>query len=79
MNNTKNQPGKKEGCQNIAWEIGVTSLGDIFFHFSNGEQHFRCTCDDLTAEKMGEALLDVVSKRASGAKLVSIKSEGSIQ
>lgn len=69
MQNNKNKPASKQG-EGTAWEIGVTSQGDIFFHFSNGEQHFRMTVDDLSAEKMGEALLDVVSKRAQGARLV---------
>lgn len=71
MQNKKNEPASKQG-QGTAWEVGVTSLGDIFFHFSNSEQHFRCTVDDLSAEKIGEALLDTVSKRAAG-QVLSVK------
>lgn len=66
MQNNKNQPGNKPGCQQIDWEVGITALGDIYIKFVSADQHFKCTMDELTAEKMGEALINAASKKANG-------------
>lgn len=66
MQNNKNQPGNKPGSQRIDWEVGITAMQDIYIKFANGEQHFKCTMDEVTAEKMGAALTDAARKLLKG-------------
>jgi hypothetical protein len=62
MNNNKNKPGSKEGCQRIDWEVGITEIGDVYVKFTNGEQRFRCSMDKHTADEMGKAMVNAASK-----------------
>lgn len=76
MQNNKNKPGAKEGCQNINWDIGITAQGDIYIHFSNGDQHFRCAMDEHTAALMGDALKDAVAKKEAGTTFAQLAGDG---
>lgn len=73
MQNNKNKPGNKPGCQNIDWEVGITALGDIYIKFTSADQHFKCTMDELTAKGIGESLLDTIEKKLCGWKPTEVK------
>lgn len=65
----KNKPGNKPGCQHIDWQVGITALGEIFIKFASADQHFKCTMDELTANKMGAELVEAADKLTKKEKI----------
>lgn len=69
--NNKNQPKERLNLPDVTlparinWEVGITALGDIYIKFQSADQHFKCTMDAETAEKMGLALIDASEKKST--------------